>query len=83
MPKTKKATLLIEKSEHGTDYTLSAEGLELDILIVDYETQDYEDEDITTFDGHDAVITYEFPRQDPERVNAAEDALGQRPVRTS
>lgn len=85
MPKTKKATLLIEKSEHGTDYTLSAEGLELDILIVDYETQDYEDEDITTFDRHEAVITYEFPRTRgaDERVEAAKQAHDQRPVRTA
>lgn len=83
MPKAPKATLLIELSEHGTDYTLKADGVELDILIVDYETEHYEDEDIARFDGHDAVITYEFPRQDPERVKAAEDALGQRPVRTS
>lgn len=36
MPKTKKATLLIELSERGTDYALSAEGFELYTLIVDY-----------------------------------------------
>lgn len=78
MPKTKKATLLIELSERGTDYALSAEGFELDILIVDYETEHYEDEDITEFDGHEAVITYEFPHRRPERVEAAKQALGRR-----
>lgn len=74
MPKTPRPTLLIEKSEHGTDYTLSADGLELDILIVDYETEHYETEDITSFDGSEAVIAYESPNHDPERVKAAQGA---------
>lgn len=74
MPKTPRATLLIEKSEHGTDYTLKVDGIELDILIVDYETEHYEDEDTTRFDGHEAVITYEVPNRDHERVDAAQKA---------
>lgn len=78
MPKTPTATLLIETSEHGTDYTLKAEGVDVDILIIDYETEHYEDEDTTEFDGHEAVITYEFPRRDSERVEAAKQALDRR-----
>lgn len=74
MPKTPRATLLIEKSEHGTDYTLKTDGVEVDILIVDYETEHYEDPDITTFDGADAVITLEMPFSDDERVDAARKA---------
>ncbi len=76
MPKKPQATLLIEMSEHGIDYTLNRDDIDLVLLVVDYETEHYERQDLSLFDGHEAVVNIEFPVKDPERVEAAERAHG-------